>query len=176
LPRSNFRESTVRRQARFARDLDLIATELGEDFRRAVLTGQARLSRREIHRLADMSRSEKERYLARQEEEKEKDRAARRKPRVPAAPMDEPRDDRNAESPIRDLEPLPDERSACSAQPLASPASPERQPLAVQDAGTSQAAVYDPDTGAPNPATRTRWGRPCLPPSTRPWTRICWAG
>jgi hypothetical protein len=54
-------ERTVRRDARLADDLDAVASSLGDGFRRAVLSGEARLSRRDIHELACMSDAERKR-------------------------------------------------------------------------------------------------------------------
>lgn len=61
-------ESTIRRDARFATDLDLIAAELGDEFTLKVLTGGSRLSRQGVRMLAGMSRGEKERYLQKLEQ------------------------------------------------------------------------------------------------------------
>ena len=72
-------ESTIRRHARLSRDIDAIAAELGEEFKRAILTGQSRLSRKDITTLVGMSRSEKERHLRNLAATREGDWAARRK-------------------------------------------------------------------------------------------------
>lgn len=54
-------ERTVRRDARLSDDLDAVASSLGDGFRRSVLSGEARLSRRDIHALAAMSDAERQR-------------------------------------------------------------------------------------------------------------------
>lgn len=54
-------ERTVRRDARLADDLDAVAASLGDCFRRSVLSGEARLSRRDIQALAAMSEAERQR-------------------------------------------------------------------------------------------------------------------
>jgi len=54
-------ERTVRRDARLADDLDAVASSLGDGFRRAVLSGEARLSRKDIRDLASMGDAERKR-------------------------------------------------------------------------------------------------------------------
>lgn len=54
-------ERTVRRAAKLADDLDVVAGSLGEGFRRAVLSGEAKLSRQDIHELACMTDAERRR-------------------------------------------------------------------------------------------------------------------
>lgn len=72
-------ESTVRRDARLARDLDAVAAELSHEFRTETLCGRARLTRVDITRLAKMCSAEKKRqYIATKKEKREADRLARR--------------------------------------------------------------------------------------------------
>lgn len=54
---------TIRRDAAFARNLDQLAAEMGEQFRMSVLSGEARLTRKDIATLARMGRRERERYI-----------------------------------------------------------------------------------------------------------------
>ena len=57
-------ERTVRRDARLADDLDAVAGSPGDGFRPAVLAGEARPTRRDIHELAAMSDAERKRVDA----------------------------------------------------------------------------------------------------------------
>lgn len=54
---------TIRRDAAFARNLDQLAADMGEAFRSSVLSGEARLTRKDIATLARMGRRERERYI-----------------------------------------------------------------------------------------------------------------
>lgn len=54
---------TVCRDAAFARDLDLLASDMGDGFRSSVLSGGARLTRKDIRTLAAMGRQERKRYV-----------------------------------------------------------------------------------------------------------------
>lgn len=53
---------TIRRDAAFARDLDLLASDMGDDFRSSVLSGEAKLSRKDVRTLAGMGKQERRRY------------------------------------------------------------------------------------------------------------------
>lgn len=53
---------TIRRDAAFARDLELLASDMGDDFRSSVLSGEARLNRKDVRTLAAMGRDERRRY------------------------------------------------------------------------------------------------------------------
>lgn len=53
---------TVCRDAAFARDLDLLSEDMGEGFRSSVLSGEARLTRKDIRTLAGMGKQERRRY------------------------------------------------------------------------------------------------------------------
>lgn len=79
-------ESTVRRDARFARDLDLVAAELCEDYKRAILTGEpGPVSRQTIRILAHMLRGENGRAKAQEHVRKlEREREEARKKREEA--------------------------------------------------------------------------------------------
>jgi hypothetical protein len=54
---------TVCRDAAFARDLDRLAGDMGDGFRSSVLSGEARLTRKDIRTLAGMGRQERERFV-----------------------------------------------------------------------------------------------------------------
>lgn len=54
---------TIRRDARFASDLDALAQDMGEEFRSRVLSGEARLTRKDVCTLAGMGRQERDRHL-----------------------------------------------------------------------------------------------------------------
>ncbi|MBY0228492.1 MAG: hypothetical protein K2W96_04345 [Gemmataceae bacterium] len=54
---------TTRRDAAFARDLDALALDMGDEFRSSVLSGEARLARKDIRTLAGMGRQERKRYV-----------------------------------------------------------------------------------------------------------------
>lgn len=53
---------TIRRDARFAADLDALADDMGDGFRASVLSGEARLTRKDVRTLAAMGRQERQRY------------------------------------------------------------------------------------------------------------------
>jgi hypothetical protein len=52
---------TIRGDAAFARDLDRLADDVGDGFRASVLSGEARLSRKDVRTLACMGRLERQR-------------------------------------------------------------------------------------------------------------------
>jgi hypothetical protein len=54
---------TIRRDASFAKNLDQLAGDMGEAFRSSVLSGEARLTRKDINALARMGRRERERFI-----------------------------------------------------------------------------------------------------------------
>lgn len=68
-------ERTLRRDARLAADLDAVAGSLGDGFRRSVLAGGAKLTRRDIAGLAAMTAVEQKRFA--------RDAGRRRRPKPP---------------------------------------------------------------------------------------------
>jgi hypothetical protein len=54
---------TIRRDAAFARDLDRLAQDMGDGFRQSVLSGEAKLTKKDIRTLAGMGRRDCERYV-----------------------------------------------------------------------------------------------------------------
>jgi hypothetical protein len=68
---------TIRRDARFARDLDRLAEDMGVGLRSSVLSGEARMTRQDVSSLARMGRQERERFV------RERDRVKAQPPRTP---------------------------------------------------------------------------------------------
>lgn len=143
-------ESTVRRDARFARDLDLIAGELGEEFKLEVLTGKARLSRQMIRILVRMYRSENGRvkalaHLRKLEQQREEARAARRNKKTPPAPAVEP--------PVVEAHDCEDDTSAPAVGPTAEEVTPAVETPPARTATASPAMLMVPNAAGYDPAS-----------------------
>jgi len=141
-------ESTVRRDARLARDVDAVAAELGHEFRTEMLCGRALLTRVDITKLAKMCSAEKKRqYIAAKKAKREADRLARRE-RAKAAKA-------QASEATTGKTGKAGDRSATASTPKA----PARQPVVAPR--VSEPAPYPPGAPATQPAvTRSVITRP----------------
>jgi len=144
-------ESTVRRDARLARDLDAVAAHLGHDFRTEVLCGRSRLTRVDITKLAGMYSAEKKRqYIAAKKAKWEEARLARRE-RAKAAKLAKA----HASGATTGKTGKAGDRSATASTPKA----PARQPVVAPR--VSEPAPYPPGAPATQPAvTRSVITRP----------------